>query len=105
MPLHLVRPNSPPCHYCPKPATKLCDYAFSPERTCDRPLCAQHAVSDGVLFVCGDEGSADTIDYCREHHAQIRLGIRKATEIAAKKLWRYRQKRQKRQRKPVEKGT
>jgi hypothetical protein len=58
------RPRVPKCCVCKKPSTKLCDFRLSaPEqlthvRTCDAPLCDEHATRVG-----------ENIDYCPVHAA------------------------------------
>lgn len=51
-----------PCQWCATLSTKLCDFVVSSpqqithKRTCDAPMCAQHAKSVG-----------HDLDYCPEH--------------------------------------
>jgi hypothetical protein len=50
------------CRWCGKPSTKLCDFRLSHpsqvthKRTCDAPMCDQHAKSVGT-----------NLDFCPDH--------------------------------------
>lgn len=44
------------CHYCDRPATLLCDHPGTNGKTCDRPMCGDHAIKIGP-----DQ------DHCQEH--------------------------------------
>jgi hypothetical protein len=46
----------PKCKWCEKPSTKLCDYPVTQDRTCDAPMCNEHAKSQ-----------AANIDTCPSH--------------------------------------
>jgi hypothetical protein len=37
----------PKCQWCDKPSTKLCDYPIEKGRTCDAPMCEEHAKRQG----------------------------------------------------------
>jgi len=50
------------CRKCNAIADKLCDYPVGNEKTCDAPLCGEHAIN-----ITGD------IDYCPDH-AKEHLG-------------------------------
>lgn len=65
-----------PCHYCGRPATFLCDFPVGKDRTCDRPICADHRTKVASGIACsrgrgksGHKGCCQpfTIDHCREH--------------------------------------
>lgn len=53
---------------CKELSAKQCDYPRSPQKTCDRHLCAKHAVPMG-----------DNVDWCPDHprlpQAQGRLSL------------------------------
>ncbi len=60
------------CQWCNKPATKLCDFVIGKGqagRTCDRPLCEDHATNLGNVFYASHEAGheIDTTDYCPVH--------------------------------------
>lgn len=46
----------PKCRWCDKQSTKLCDYPISKMRTCDAPVCDDHAKHQG-----------QNLDTCPEH--------------------------------------
>ncbi len=48
------------CAYCNKPHSVLCDFEIATGKTCDKPLCRDHAEHHPEK---GD------IDYCPEHRA------------------------------------
>ncbi len=37
----------PPCQWCLRPSTKLCDFPIDKGKTCDAPMCDHHATSMG----------------------------------------------------------
>lgn len=75
-------PEQPRCA-CGKPATKLCDYWFGFEESCDAPLCERCTHQMNRIFLCGDSGClTDSIDYCPKHYTMDRLGKRDAQGLA-----------------------
>lgn len=45
----------PKCKFCEKQSTKLCDFPLSKDRTCDAPMCNEHAKKQGPnLDTCPD---------------------------------------------------
>jgi len=47
--------KAPKCAFCNQPSTKLCDYPLTKGRTCDTPMCDEHAKRQGVnLDTCPD---------------------------------------------------
>ena len=65
------RRTNPKCKWCNRPSTKLCDYWVSsdgrPGRTCDAPMCDEHAVRVGPEK-----------DHCPEHVKAEELAQRAA---------------------------
>lgn len=63
------------CHFCGKPATKLCDHPkpgsnglYSLEAgTCDLPTCDGCCVRKGISFDLRGPGEIDTVDHCLFH--------------------------------------
>ena len=49
----------PHCSYCGDVGELLCDYPVGNEKTCDRPVCENHATE-----------VADNIHYCHSHYQQ-----------------------------------
>lgn len=105
--------DAPICHYCDKPATKLCDFtiglyiagyerlkgqrnawraytdASQPRYTCDRDLCDEHAGNIGVTHLCGPDGCAvETIDRCPEHLSADDHDADPLTEEEARRIQR-----------------
>ncbi len=48
-----------PCSRCHHPADYLCDYPTGKGKTCDAPLCGEHAIRQ----------SGRDVDFCPSHHA------------------------------------
>lgn len=48
--------KEPNCRKCSAVSDKLCDYPVGEDKTCDAPLCIEHAIN-----IAGD------IDYCPDH--------------------------------------
>lgn len=78
------------CHWCGKPADRLCDYVVArawptddpkDRVTCDRPLCSDCAANVGRTMFCGKNARVETIDYCPSH--MVVRGLRGRTR------WRY----------------
>jgi len=38
----------PKCYFCKKQSTKLCDYPVTRTKTCDAPMCDEHAKRQGA---------------------------------------------------------
>lgn len=57
------------CCYCGKPATKLCDFRFRDDSTCDRAMCDNCVGSTSPIFFDGDKEhtGVDSMDYCQTH--------------------------------------
>lgn len=62
------------CFYCERESTRLCDciVGLDPNRTCDRPLCPDHAHTESSYVACSRGGKGrgchmDTVDKCPEH--------------------------------------
>jgi hypothetical protein len=55
------RPRRKKCCVCSKPSTVLCDWKIGGGKTCDRPICEDHA-----------EHVGDDKDLCPEHREAYR---------------------------------
>lgn len=103
-----------PCYHCGGPATLLCDFVIAREKageqfkegtpdspsqhwypvttfnsrvfTCDRPLCEACATGGGTLFFCGEAGSIESVDYCRDHADGRDFGSPIVTEAEAEAI-------------------
>ncbi len=54
--------QTPPCHYCGKPSTTLCDYPMGNGKTCDKAMCNNCKTHIGRdLDVCKDHSNPDDI--------------------------------------------
>jgi hypothetical protein len=51
--------NQKRCRWCGKLSTKLCDFILVTGRTCDQPICQDHAQSRGFQ-----------IDFCPNHSTE-----------------------------------
>lgn len=86
---------SPPCEFCGRPSSLLCDYGLGwklgeyiidrtdlpkweqsrratisddlERYTCDLPLCEECSSRKGMTFFCGKMGGVETIDHCPIH--------------------------------------
>lgn len=73
---------------CGKAATALCDFTLprrrgTESRTCDKPLCDDCRTQVGATFGSGEEGFADSLDYCPAH-AKPWLEANRAKALAKK---------------------
>jgi len=62
----------PPCAWCNRPATLLCDYPVGRDGVdlwpCDVPVCRACASQEGTTHLCGPNGCEyDTLDHCPIH--------------------------------------
>lgn len=75
------------CHFCEKPATKLCDhpvlsadgfYHPATPHLCDLPICDDHAAVQGKTFDMHGPGTVDTMDHCPFHSGVDRKDLVRA---------------------------
>jgi hypothetical protein len=60
------KPRGGRCWACKRPGTRLCDWKMGEGKTCDRPICSDHA-----------ETVAPNKDLCPEHQEAYRVWLAK----------------------------
>ena len=72
---HIRGTGIKPCASCPVIAEYLCDYPMRRGKTCDAPLCRNHAIVQGrrlsmqlMLFDDGEIPPEEAVHFCPAHH-------------------------------------